>query len=80
MEIENYLKIITAIISCIFSFIAAYIELKKDHKFWLNRWFALFFSSIGLGFLTYTIYHLITENASIVIPIMITAHVLLISA
>ena len=77
MDILNLLKIITAIITVIFAFIAAFIELHKDPKFWLNRWFALFFSSFALGFLFYTIYHIITSNSSVIIPIMITGQILL---
>jgi hypothetical protein len=39
----------------------------------LNRWFFLFFISTSVGFVFYTIYHIITNNAQIVIPLMITA-------
>ncbi len=43
---------------------------------WLNRWFALFFISASLGFLTYSIYHVITfvpNPDAIIIPMMQTA-------
>jgi len=77
MDVLNLIKIIAAIITVVFAFIAGYIELRLDPKNWLNRWFALFFISTSLGFLTYTIYHFILFNPHIVIPIMISAHILL---
>ena len=76
MDLLNWLKVITAIITVIFSFIAGYIELRKNPKYWLNRIFALFFSSVAMGFLLYTIYHLILTNANIIVPIMVTAQIL----
>ena len=45
---------------------------KKD---WLNKWFAMFFVSSSIGFLLYAIYHIILNNAEIIIPLMITAHI-----
>ena len=77
MDILNLIKIIAAIITVVFGFIAGYVELRLDPKNWLNRWFALFFISTSLGFLAYTIYHFILFNPHIVIPIMISAHILL---
>ena len=76
MDISNLLKIITAIITVIFAFIAGYIELRRNPDYWLNRWFAIFFSSAALGFLFYTIYHINTLNPIIIIPMMVTAQIL----
>lgn len=76
MAFLNDLKIITAIITVILSFIAGYIEIKKNPKYWLNRWFALFYVSFAFGFLLYTLYHLFTTHATWIIPTMITAHAL----
>ncbi len=76
MDIMNILKIITAIITVILAFIVGIIELKKNPEYWLNRWFALFFSAISLGFLFYTIYHFILFNPAPIIPLMITAQIL----
>lgn len=76
MDILNVLKITTAIITVFFTFLAAYIELRRNPDYWLNRWFALFFSSMGVGFLLYTVYHFITTAPAVIIPFMISAHVL----
>ena len=46
-----------------------------DRKDWLNRWFALFFISSAIGFLVYASYHLILNNADVIIPLMITAQI-----
>jgi hypothetical protein len=76
MDPLNILKIITSIITVILAFIAGFIELRKNSDYWLNRWFALYFTSISLGFLVYTIYHLITIDPTPIIPLMITAQIL----
>jgi hypothetical protein len=76
MDISNWLKIITAFITVIFAFLAGYIELRKNPKYWLNRWFAIFFISIAFGFLFYTIYHINTLDPIIIIPFMVTAQIL----
>lgn len=81
MDPLNLIKIIAAIIIVIVAFIAGVIELRLNPDNWLNRWFALFFGSVFLGFLAYTIYHIIiipedfSLNQQIVIPIMITAQI-----
>ena len=71
MEFLNLTKVIAAFITIIFSLIVAIRVFTLNRNNWLNRWFALFFISGSLGFFFYTIYHLITNNASIVIPLMI---------
>ncbi|MFX1340893.1 MAG: hypothetical protein ACFFDK_19945 [Promethearchaeota archaeon] len=76
MDIYNILKIITSIITVIFTLIAGYIELRKNPDYWLNRWFAIFFVSAAFGFLAYTIYHINTLEPYFIIPIMITAQFL----
>ena len=60
MDVLNILKITASIITVIFSFIAGYIELRKNPDYWLNRWFAISFVSFAFGFLAYTIYHINT--------------------
>ena len=80
MDIFNLIKIITAIISIIIAFIVGFYELRLNPDNWLNRWFALFFASVSLGFLAYTIYHFIytgsySNDSKIIIPIMITAQI-----
>ena len=77
VDVINIVKIIIAIMTIIIAFIAGFIELRLNSKNWLNRWFALFFLSASLGFLAYTIYHLITCSGCepIVISIMIPAQI-----
>ena len=75
MDVLNLVKIITAIISVIFAFIVGIRVLLLNPENLLNRWYALFFLSSSVGFSTYTIYHFITFNADIIIPIMITAQI-----
>ncbi len=74
----NVLKIVTTIITCALALVAGFIEIRKNPKYWLNRWFALYFSAISIGFLVYSIYHLIIVESLIplVIPLMITAQIL----
>ncbi len=76
MEFYNIIKIITAIITVIISFSVGFRVLRLNPKDLLNIWFTLFFISSSLGFLTYTIYHLILNNSQIIIPIMITAQII----
>ncbi|TFG07774.1 MAG: hypothetical protein EU539_04035 [Promethearchaeota archaeon] len=76
MDISNWFKIITALITVILALFAGYIELRKNPEYWLNRWFAIFFVSVALGFLFYSIYHINTLNPIIIIPMMIIAQIL----
>ena len=73
MDALNLTKIIAAFITVIISLVVGIRVFTLNRNNWLNRWFALFFASGSLGFFFYTIYHLITNNASIIIPLMITA-------
>ncbi len=73
MEFLNLTKVIAAFITIIFSLVVGMRVFTLNRNNWLNRWFALFFASGSLGFFFYTIYHLITNNASIIIPLMIIA-------
>ena len=79
MDLLNLLKIITAIITVVIAFIGGFLELRLNPKNWLNRWFVLFFMSASLAFLTYSLYHLITDvpdPVPVIIPIMLTTQVL----
>ncbi|TFG00576.1 MAG: hypothetical protein EU541_01830 [Promethearchaeota archaeon] len=76
MDPLNILKIATSIITVILAFIAGFIELRKNPDYWLNRWFALYFTTLSLGFLVYTIYHFITIDPTPIVPLMITAQIL----
>jgi len=73
MDVYNISKVTAAIITIIIPFIVGIRVFLLNRKNWLNRWFFLFFISSSFGFLFYTIYHLITNNASVIIPLMITA-------
>ncbi|NVM36108.1 MAG: hypothetical protein HWN81_10965 [Candidatus Lokiarchaeota archaeon] len=75
MDPLNVVKITAAIVSVIIAFTAGFIELRLNPDYWLNRWFTIFFISTSLGFLTYTIYHLILDFSQIIIPIMILAQI-----
>jgi len=75
MDIVNLIKAITAVITTIMALVVGFRVLTLNPANWLNRWFTLFFISSSLGFLTYTIYHLITNNSDIIIPLMVTAHI-----
>ncbi|TFH30432.1 MAG: hypothetical protein E4G98_02075 [Promethearchaeota archaeon] len=67
MDPNNLIKVITAIFTVVFAILAAVIEIKKNPKYWLNRFFGMFFVFAALGFLFYTIYHLIFTDADLVI-------------
>ena len=73
MDVLNLIKIIGAFITVIISLVVGIRVFTLNRNNWLNKWFALFFASGSLGFFFYTIYHLITNIASIIIPLMITA-------
>ena len=77
MDVLNIVKVVIAVITIIITFSAGFIELRLNSTNWLNRWFASFFFSTSLGFLAYTIYHLITCSGCepIVISIMIPAQI-----
>lgn len=76
MDTVILIKVIFAIITTIIIFCVGFRVLIINRANWLNRWFFLFSISSSIGFLLYTIYHLITYNASLVIPIMVTAQLL----
>lgn len=76
MDLFNILKIIAAIITLVIAMTVGIIELRLNPDNMLNRWFFLFFISSSLGFLAYTTYHIILFNSDLIIPIMITAHIL----
>jgi len=73
MDAFNIAKVVAAFITVIIPFTVGIRVFTINRNNWLNRWFTLFFVSGSLGFLFYTTYHLITNNASIIIPLMITA-------
>ena len=75
MDPLNILKIITTIITAAIALIIGLRVLLLNKSDLLNRWFALYFISSSLGFLIYAIYHLILNNADIIIPLMITAQI-----
>ncbi|MHA1460874.1 MAG: hypothetical protein ACTSO8_05275 [Promethearchaeota archaeon] len=76
MDILNLIKIIATIITAVIALIIGIRVFSLNKSDLLNRWFALFFISSSLGFTIYTIYHLILNNADIIIPLMITAQIL----
>ncbi|MFX1380569.1 MAG: hypothetical protein ACFFA4_16885 [Promethearchaeota archaeon] len=75
MDIFNLIKIIAASITIVFSFAVGFRVLRLNPVNLLNRWFTIFFISSSLGFLIYTIYHLILNNPQIVIALMITTQI-----
>ena len=75
MDVVILIKVIFAIVTTIIISSVGIRVLSINRANQLNRWFFLFSISSSLGFLLYTIYHFITNNASIVIPIMVTAHI-----
>ncbi len=75
MDPINIIKIITAALTVIVSLTVGFHVIRLDPKKLLNRWFTLFFISSSLGFLFYTIYHLILDNPQLVIALMITAQI-----
>ena len=75
LDLLNILKIITTIITAAIALIIGLRVLLLNKKDLLNIWFALYFISISLGFSIYAIYHLILNNADIIIPLMITTHI-----
>lgn len=75
MDIFNLIKIIAAAITVVISFTVGFRVLRLNPGNLLNKWFTLFFISSSLGFLTYTIYHLILNNPQIIVPMMIIAQI-----
>ncbi len=76
MHVVSILKISAALITVIIGFYCSYIELKKNSEYWLNRFFSLFFMATATGFFFYTLYHIILQNAILVIPFMITSQIM----
>ena len=70
-------KIILAILTVIVGLISAFVEIRKNPDYWLNRFFAMFFLFAALGFSGFTVYHLITSDAELTLAIMVTTNVLL---
>ena len=75
MDPLNIIKIIATIITAVIALIIGLRVLSLNKSDLLNRWFALYFISSSLGFIFYAIYHLILNNADVIIPLMITAQI-----
>jgi len=75
METINVLKICTAILTVAFAVISGYIEIRKNPQYWLNRFFAGFFLFAAIGFLFYTLYHLILSSPQLVVLFAMVAQV-----
>lgn len=73
MDLNNVLKIIAAIITVIIAIFAGIIEIRKNSQYWLNRFFATFFIFAAFGFFFYTLYHIILNNAVLVVNFARTA-------
>ena len=63
----NIIKLIAPLITGIIALIAGFIELRFNPKNWLNRWFFSFFISASLGYLIYSVYHLVIFSSTITI-------------
>jgi len=61
----NIIKLIAPLITGIIALIAGFIELRFNPKNWLNRWFFSFFISASLGYLIYSVYHLVIFSSTI---------------
>ena len=73
----NEAKIVLAVLTVIVALISAVVEIKKNPDYWLNRFFALFFLFVALGFGGFSAYHLITWDENLTLAIMVTTNVLL---
>lgn len=77
MDTLTKIKIILAIVSVFVGLFSAFLEIRKNPGYWLNRFFALFFTFASLGFFGYVLYHLILNSALWVILIMIATNIIL---
>lgn len=75
IDIYNLIKIIAAIFTFILAIVVGLRVYTLNPRESLNRWFTLFFIFTSIGFLLYTIYHLILNNSSVIIPLMITTQI-----
>ena len=75
MEPVNQIKIALGIMTAIITFSAALIQLRKNRNYLLNQMFAGFMIFIGLGFCTYTAYHLIFDNETQVITLNLLTNI-----
>ncbi len=73
----NDVKIILAVLTVIVGLTIAIVEIRKNPDYWLNRFFAMFFLFVGLGFGGFTAYHLITWDENLTLGIMVATNVLL---
>lgn len=70
-------KAVLAGITVIIGFVASILEIRKNPKYWLNRFFGLFFIVGSIGFLLYIVYHMIFTEIKIVLTLMIISNILL---
>ena len=71
----NWLKIGVAIGTVLTAVICGTIVIRKNPRYWLNRFFTGFYLSGAIGFLFYTIYHIYGIYKPAIIPLMIIGHV-----
>lgn len=76
MDPLSIFKITLSIIEVVIETIVAIIVIKKNPKYWLHRFFGIFFISTSIGFLTYMVYHFILDNAVLAIFLVIMTHIL----
>ncbi|MHA1619920.1 MAG: hypothetical protein ACTSVZ_11625 [Promethearchaeota archaeon] len=77
MEPLTITKIVLGILLVLVGITSAYLGIRKNPNYWLNRFFALFFTFASLGFFGFVLYHLILDSEVWVIRIMVTTNFLL---
>ncbi len=69
-------KIISSIALVIVAVSVAITLIKRNPRYWLHRFFALFFIANSVGFLFYIVYHFVTDNISFAIGLIIATQLL----
>jgi hypothetical protein len=76
MDPLSIFKIILSIIEVVIETYIAVIVIKKNPKYWLHRFFGIFFIVTSIGFLTYIAYHFILGNVGLAISFVIVTQIL----
>lgn len=69
-------KIISSIALVVVAVNMAIKLIKRNPRYWLHRFFAIFFIANSAGFLCYIVYHFISDNESLTIGLIITTQIL----
>ncbi len=76
LDLLTFAKIISSIALVVVAFSVAITLIKRNPRYWLHRFFALFFIANSVGFLFYIVYHFVTNNVALAVGLIVATQLL----